>query len=132
MKKLINRSGRQARLGSALQIIGLLALSCVGLNAQTTNVTTAPPLGTAAATTNSFTVTLGTNVTLSPAVPAVVVTSITVDRLMVDNVGKRATIWLHGVPQPVVISGAKFAALKATTGPTLSAALVSYLTSQAQ
>ena len=99
-----------------LSFLSVLALSCASLHAQTN--------------TNNFVVPLGTNVTLSPAVPAVVVTSITVDRLMVDNISQRATIWVHGMAQPIVISGANFAALKTATSPMLSAALVGYLTSQ--
>ena len=95
-------------------ILTVLALSSVVLHAQT----------------NTFIVPLGTNVVLTPAVQAVTATSVTVDRQFTDNVAQRAVIWLHGVPQPIVVTGANFVSMKAAVGPTFGTWLVGYLTSQ--
>jgi hypothetical protein len=96
-------------------LIVLVPLCGTGLHAQTN--------------TNSFVVPLGTNLTLVPSVPAVTASAVTVDRLIVDNVGNRATIFLHGMPQPIIISGANFTALKAALGPSFKTALICYLQS---
>ena len=97
-----------------LSLLTVLALCCAGLHAQSTN---------------DFTVSVPTNTVLVPAVPALTATTgaIVIDRLIVDNVNSRALIYIHGISQPVVITGDGFIALKAAVGPTFSAAVTALL-----
>lgn len=81
---------------------------------------------TKAQTTNNtpFTVPLGTNIVIQPAITE---SSVVVDRVIVDNVSQRVIVFLHGVPKPYVISGADFITFKAGLGPGLKAYLASYI-----
>ena len=80
--------------------------------------------GVSRAQTNSFTVPLGTNVVLQPAITGTVVT---VQRIVIDNTQQQAMIWLSNVAKPIVVKGAGFAALKAAVGPSFRTAMAAYI-----
>jgi hypothetical protein len=94
-----------------LILITVLALSCAGLHAQSTN-------------SNSFVVTNAAPITIQPAITT---SSLVVNYILIDALHQRMTIYFVGVSKPVVITGAAFVSFKTSFQGQFGTAIAAYL-----